>query len=129
MLFVGRDALGAPNAALDDRLVTTKGDAMNINPLSSNLVSLLTSNEAIRFDSNDGQSDSSFANILSESLKTASQADTADKTSALQLLMGQADDLSGLLLDATKAELSLNLALQIRNKVVDAYTEVMRMQV
>jgi len=106
---------------------------MNINPLSSSIVNLIPSNEAITFDSNKildtGDSPGSFANILSEAFSTASQADRADKASALELLMGQSDDLSGLLLDAQKAELSLNLALQIRNKVIDAYNEVMRMQV
>jgi len=107
---------------------------MNINPLSSNIINLLSSNEAVRFDSDSlirtetGSSDS-FANVLSEALDAAAQADTADKASAIELLMGQSDDLSGLLLDAQKAELSLNLALQIRNKVVDAYNEIMRMQV
>jgi flagellar hook-basal body complex protein FliE len=106
---------------------------MNVNPLSSSLINLL-SNEAVTFDTDktsiSGESSSgSFANILSEALNSAEQADKADKASAIQLLMGQSDDLSGLLLDAQKAELSLNLAIQIRNKVVDAYNEIMRMQV
>ena len=105
---------------------------MNVNPLSSSLINLL-SNEAITFDTDKntiaGESSSSFANILSEALNSAEVADSADKASAIELLMGQSDDLSGLLLDAQKAELSLNLALQIRNKVVDAYNEIMRMQV
>ena len=105
---------------------------MNINPISSNIINLL-SNEAITFDKDKypgaGETSGSFANILSEAFSTAEQADIADKTSAIELLTGQSDDLSGLLLDAQKAELSLNLALQIRNKVIDAYNEIMRMQV
>ena len=103
---------------------------MTINPLSSNIVNLLA-DERLSLDTSKefNEAAGSFADILSESLKTASDADTIDKTSALQLLMGQTDDLSGLLLDAQKAELSLSLALQIRNKVIDAYNEIMRMQV
>ena len=106
---------------------------MNINPISSNLINLISPNEALSFDSNkildtEASSDS-FGNILNEALKTAAQADRADKESSLGLLMGQSDDLSGLLLDAQKAELSLSLALQIRNKVIEAYNEIMRMQV
>ena len=102
----------------------------SINPLSSNLVNLLA-DERIKFNTSEDflEAADSFADILSETLKTAAEADTADKVSALQLLTGQSDDMSGLLLDAQKAELSLNLALQIRNKVIDAYTEIMRMQV
>ena len=102
----------------------------SINPLSSSLVNLLA-DERIAFNTSEDfkEAVSSFSDILTETLKTAAEADTADKVSALQLLTGQSDDMSGLLLDAQKAELSLNLALQIRNKVIDAYTEIMRMQV
>jgi len=108
---------------------------MTINPFSSNLIDLLSSNAAVTFDSNrapivgDQEPQSSFSSILTEAIGAASQADAVDKASALELLMGQNDDLAGLLLDAQKAELSLNLALQIRNKVIDAYNEIMRMQV
>jgi flagellar hook-basal body complex protein FliE len=106
---------------------------MNINPLSSNLINILSSNEAAFVNLNnipDAEASSgSFADILSEAFSTAAQADKVDKASALELLTGQSNDLSGLLLNAQKAELSLNLALQIRNKVIDAYNELMRMQV
>jgi len=106
---------------------------MTINPVSPNLVHLLspsspTSSDADRL-AGAGASEGSFANILTDALSTASQADTADKASTLSLLLGQNDDLASLIIDAQKAELSLNLALQIRNKFIDAYTEIMRMQV
>jgi len=106
---------------------------MTINPMSANLLHLVSPNSALSLDSDKlsktGQSDGSFANILTEALNTASVADSADKASAFELLIGQSDDLSGLILDAQKAELSLNLALQIRNKMIDAYNDIMRMQV
>jgi len=104
---------------------------MNINPLSSNLVNLL-SNEAIKLDTDNtagAEQSDSFANILTDSFNTAAQADTTDKVSSLELLSGQTDDLSGVMLDMQKAEMSLSLALQIRNKIVDAYDEIMRMSV
>ncbi|MCL2392038.1 MAG: flagellar hook-basal body complex protein FliE [Oscillospiraceae bacterium] len=105
---------------------------MNINPLSANLVNILSPAQALGVDSNRtgaGQSDIIFSNILSDAMNSASALDFADKASGLELLMGQSDDLSGLMLDAQKAELSLNLALQIRNRIIDAYNEIMRMQV
>ena len=110
---------------------------MTINPLSANLINLMSPNSALSGDSGNrlpgiaatGSSEFNFSNILTEALATASQADAADKASALKLLTGESDDLAGLMLDAQKAELSLNLALQIRNKVVDAYNEILRMQV
>jgi len=72
---------------------------------------------------------SGFEDILTEAFRTVGKTDADDKGSTLQLLMGESDDLAGLLIDAQKAELSLQLALQIRNKVIDAYNEVMRMSV
>ena len=105
---------------------------MNINPISQNIVHLLNSTplltdaEKTELEKRTG---GSFADIFTEAFAAVGVTDKADKASALELLMGQSDDLSGLLLDMQKAELSLNLALQIRNKIIDAYTEVMRMSV
>ena len=104
---------------------------MTINSISPNLINLL-SNDAIAFDPGGaglGQNEGNFADILTEAFSTAAQADTADKASTMGLMMGQNDDLVGLMLDVQKAEISLNLALQIRNKVVEAYNEILRMQV
>ena len=103
---------------------------ISIGPISSDLITQLKL-EPIRSGATGlgEEVDKGFSDILTESLKTASEADTADKASALQLLTGETDDMAGLLLDATKAEISLNLALQIRNKVIDAYNEIMRMSV
>jgi len=103
---------------------------MNINPLSPNLINILSNEPGYSGIAGVAtSSEGSFADILSDSLKNAAELDTADKVSALELLMGKSDDLSALMLDIQKAELSLNLALQIRNKVIDAYNEIMRMQV
>ena len=106
---------------------------MSINPLASNVRNLISPNEALRVDTSrvEGLKPfmGGFETIFDESLAAAGVADKVDKASSLELLMGQTDDLSGLMLDMQRAELSLNLALQIRNKVLDAYNEVMRMSV
>ena len=103
---------------------------MTVNPLTPNLIHLLprggtrgtTGRTSDRIEGN-------FADVLRNTFRDVSDMDRADKISALELLTNTSDDFSGLLIDVQKAELSLNLALQIRNKVIDAYNEVMRMQV
>jgi len=103
---------------------------MSVNPLSPNLVHLFNTTPLTGSTNRlTGEGTGSFTDIFQDSLKAADNLDAVDKGSSLELLMGQADDLSGLLIDAQKAELSLNLALQIRNKIIDAYNEVMRMSV
>jgi len=101
---------------------------MAINPLSSNIVNLLSpaplSSAFVNPDAGD-----SFADIFSESLKTVSTTDATDKASTMALLAGQTDDMAGLIIDSQKAEIALSLALSLRNKVLEAYTEIMRMQV
>lgn len=100
-----------------------------INPISSNIVELLTSQAASVADNSASTSSGSFADIFSEALNTANVTDQVDKASTLELLAGQSDSLAGLMIDAQKAEISLNLALQLRSKVLDAYKEIMSMQV
>ena len=46
-----------------------------------------------------------------------------------QLLNGESEDLHNVLLATQKAELAFELFQQVRNKVVQAYQEVMRMQI
>jgi len=101
---------------------------MIANPLTPNLIHLFNT-EPLKGRSNRLTSDGSFKDVLTEALSTAGYTDAVDKASTLELLMGESDDLAALMIDISKAELSLNLALQIRNKVIDAYNEVMRMSV
>ena len=46
-----------------------------------------------------------------------------------QMLMGQVFDVSQVMIESTKAQLALELTIQVRNKVLEAYQEIMRMQV
>lgn len=45
------------------------------------------------------------------------------------ILKGSDEDFHKYIIDAQKTEISFQLTMQIRNKVVDAYKEIMRMQV
>lgn len=56
-----------------------------------------------------------------------SRADAAEAVESL--LAGEGGELHSTLLATQRAELSLDLFLQMRNKVVEAYQEIMRMQV
>ena len=101
---------------------------MSINPISANIINLLSEAPVANKREATG-AQGSFSDIFSEAMKNVVETDTADKASQLELLSGASDDMSGLLLDAQKAEIALSLALQIRNKAIDAYNEIMRMSV
>ena len=70
-----------------------------------------------------------FSNILSEAIKLTEQTDLQDKSGTLSLLTGEADDIAGLMIDAQKSQISLNLTIQLRNKLLEGYQEIMNMQV
>lgn len=75
-----------------------------------------------------GEDGASFSDILTDAWSSAQQTDSSDKSSALQLLTGNVDDLSTILIDSSKAEVALGLTIQIRNKAMDAYNQIMNMQ-
>lgn len=75
------------------------------------------------------QNESSFTDILSEAINSAQESESSVLDENVALLTGETDDLHTPVLEAQKAELALDLAIQIRNKVIGAYHEVMNMQV
>jgi flagellar hook-basal body complex protein FliE len=102
---------------------------MIINPLRPDLIHIMPPKSVNKTSGRQSDGVSGFASILSTTFQDFKELDKTDKASGLALLIGEADDISGLLIDAQKAELSLSLALQIRNKFIDAYNQIMQMSV
>ena len=71
----------------------------------------------------------SFADIMSDSLSLLNETGTESDNATLNLITGNTNDLSTALIATEKAEIALNLTVAIRNKAVDAYKEIMNMQV
>ncbi|HWR19201.1 MAG TPA: flagellar hook-basal body complex protein FliE [Clostridia bacterium] len=69
-----------------------------------------------------------FSDLLKDAIGQVENVQTKNDVNSLQLLSGQSTDIHTSLITAQKAELTFNLAVQVRNKVIDAYNEVMRMQ-
>lgn len=68
-----------------------------------------------------------FGNMLSNAIAQADDLQTISQEGSQSLLSGETDDIAKVMIDGTKAELSLNMVIQVRNKVLDAYNEIMRM--
>lgn len=67
-----------------------------------------------------------FRNVFSDAIKNAAQSDQDLAEKQYLLSIGQIDDVHTVPTAAAQAELSLNLLIQLRNKAVDAYNELMR---
>ena len=71
----------------------------------------------------------SFLNMLQQSISEVGNYQvTADKAAA-DLATGKSENIHQTMLALSQAELSFNMMVQVRNKALEAYQEVMRMQV
>lgn len=66
-----------------------------------------------------------FEKLLNETAQQIKKADNA----ILESNTGGSADLHDVMIAMEKADISLKLLVQVRNKAVDAYQEIMRMQV
>ncbi|RDI47462.1 flagellar hook-basal body complex protein FliE [Falsibacillus pallidus] len=70
-----------------------------------------------------------FADYLKESLNEVNESQNiADKLTG-QLAQGKDIDLHQVMIASQKASITMQTTIEIRNKVVEAYQEIMRMQV
>lgn len=70
-----------------------------------------------------------FRTILFDSIQQVQNFQGSANQAVERFMAGENEDLHQVALATQKAELSLDLFLQVRNKLVQAYQEVMRMQV
>jgi flagellar hook-basal body complex protein FliE len=70
-----------------------------------------------------------FGNFLNDAMNKLNQQEKyVDKLND-QFVKGEISDVHQLVIATEKASLGLQLTVQVRNKVIDAYQEIMRMQV
>jgi flagellar hook-basal body complex protein FliE len=71
----------------------------------------------------------SFQEFFADAVKKTQQLQNAAEDKQRQLLVGETDNLHDVMIAMEKASLSFQLTLAVRNKVIEAYQEVMRMQI
>lgn len=71
----------------------------------------------------------SFANTLKEAIGSVNALQKSADVQAQQLATGKNQNLHETMIATEKADIALRLMVSVRNKVIDAYHEVMKMQV
>lgn len=71
----------------------------------------------------------SFSSFLKDSIEKVNQSQIESDKLTEKLALGRDVDLHQVMIASQKASISLQLTLEIRNKAVEAYQEMMRMQV
>ena len=81
------------------------------------------------FSENSLKSTVSFSDFLKESIKKVNLLEKEAKQYDLKIATGQLENIHEAMIAIQKADIALQLAMQIRNKILDTYREIMRMQI
>lgn len=108
---------------------------MNINNMQL-LESLYPTNATQKVAPTDGlslgntQTDNnlSFSNMLTDSINKLDNTQSVSNHAVQGLISGEADDLHNVMIKTTEAQISLEMAVQLRNRSLEALNEIKNMQ-
>jgi flagellar hook-basal body complex protein FliE len=99
---------------------------MNISQISTGAIKM-NQNPFQKVDTN--QSSTSFANVLKGYLDHVDATVKQSSDLAVKAAAGEIDNVHDVMIASQKAKLALELTVTVRDKAVEAYQEMMRMQI
>lgn len=100
---------------------------MTIEPINS--VASVLQNDKIVNNNKSNINKNIFDDILKQSTDEINNSLNLANVQMDNIIQGSDEDFHKYLINAQKTEISLQLTLQIRNKVIDAYKDIMKMQI
>ncbi len=100
---------------------------MKTSVLSSNVQPLTYSRPVVR--PTPANEPVAFGDMLKSSIETVNRQQIAADEAVKNLATGRDKDIHHTMIEMEKASVSLQLMMQVRNKMIDAYQEIMRMSV
>lgn len=79
--------------------------------------------------SNEQDNSKGFKNILKSAIEEVNQSQVNSNQKTTDFANGKVEDLHSVMISAQKANIMLETSVQMQKKVIDAYNEVMRMQI
>lgn len=71
----------------------------------------------------------SFGETLKDAIQEVNQLQKVSDQKMQDLATGKTDNIPDVMIAAEKADIALKLMVQVRSKIIDAYQEIMKMQV
>lgn len=103
---------------------------MNIGGLNpSSLLSQLPQLERGGGTSGAGQTGDSFGSVVKDAVESLDRTQKGAEQEMARAVTGESPDMHRTIIALQTADLSFQLGLQVRNKLVGAYEEIMRMQI
>ncbi|NLG93272.1 MAG: flagellar hook-basal body complex protein FliE [Clostridiales bacterium] len=100
---------------------------MTITPIESvNSIAKLDDSDKVSSSQSSGLP---FQSLFQDAIQNVKDTDSVLNQELVKLTTGQSDNLHDIIIASTKASLSVQMLVQLRNKALDAYNEVMRMGV
>jgi flagellar hook-basal body complex protein FliE len=94
-----------------------------------NGISFLNTDAVSKTNGTNNSNSINFGDVLKNELDKVNDTQISADKATQDLLTGESTDVHQVLIATEEARLSLELAVQIRNKLVDAYQEISRMQI
>ena len=79
--------------------------------------------------SNFSSSGVNFKKLLQSNLNKVNEMQLLSHQASIKFATGESDNLHELMITLEEAKLALQLAVEVRNKILDAYQEILRMQI
>lgn len=92
----------------------------------SSLGKLANTTGALKPDAQPGSA--GFSELIDHFVKSTNESQIASDQSIQDLVTGKEDNVQNVVMAVANAEMSFQLFMEIRNKLVDSYNELMRMQ-
>ena len=80
-------------------------------------------------DNTNEEKKSGFQNILDDLMEASNEASAASRANTARLLTGTMEDFPEFMVTGEKSSIMFELNLTVRNKVIDAYQEVLKTQI
>jgi flagellar hook-basal body complex protein FliE len=99
-----------------------------MDPISSSSLRILPAETGSESLSTDGAPGAGFRDVLHSAIDDIQQLESQADAKVAGVLAGTGTDVHSAMIAVEKADLSFQLMMQVRNKIVSAYEEISRMQ-
>jgi flagellar hook-basal body complex protein FliE len=106
------------NAILFKRVIFMKIDSIPTNNIPS-----------AASDNNSKKDNTSFADLLAKSLNDVNKLQITADNAINEIATGKMDNIQDAVMAIEKADISMRLLLEVKNKAIQAYNQIMNMQV
>ncbi|QCR31794.1 flagellar hook-basal body complex protein FliE [Lysinibacillus sp. SGAir0095] len=104
---------------------------MAINPVSLSVANsqIIDETNKLKANSTPFEAQQSFANTLKDAIASVNNQQIQSDAMTQKLINGEDVDLHEVMITAQKASVTLNATMEVRNKAIEAYQEIMRMSI